>query len=777
MAKNYQTLRALVLGELDGVQRFVERGGKVGQRRLRPIWLASLEQLESFDLGECEVVITDSAALGLGVVDAVNTIKARAPHQAVVLVAGVDEVQTIVEAQQAGLDEYVLRIDDPGFDELLGQTLQRAIDRQRQDLPALLAAELSQSQFWAFFESVPIPMKVLDAEGSIVRVNEAASTFLGYRDEGLVGARIFDIIHVDEIPDARRAFQCLLERGSGEDHDQSEYRYSMITDRRYVRNDGGLVWANIYLLALWNADGSLRHVLGLMVDITHRKVALQVAMANERALLDTAVDGILMVDETGKIEIFNRACERIFGYAAQEVLDYDLNLLLPSKPREQVGWYLSRGLSAESIALEGQRKDGTRFPVEVSIGAIREGEGEGRKFTFVLRDVSERHHLFERLRRSERMEAVGQLAGGVSHDFNNVLTIINTYTYLLSEAARADHKDTVEYAEKILAASERGVRLTSQLMALSPNPLVEPHPLILNEVVVDLGQLFDSALEEDIELVTQLTPGLVAVRADLGQIEQILLNLILNARDAMPHGGKITVKTCNVTIDSAASRREHPPELAPGDYAVVQVQDSGQGIPDLIREHIFDPFFSTKEGGTGLGLATVYSIVERHHGAIGVKTAQGQGTTFIVYLPANDAQVPMPIRHTHQHIGPVRVNSPKTILLVEDEQDIRESLIGIFEQEGYEVLDAGDGLEALALARAHQGPIDMLLTDIVLPGLNGVELAEQVQEIYPEIATVFVSGYAGEALQRKRISPNQVHVSKPYDVRKLKDVVRAVFQR
>ncbi|MBA2665197.1 MAG: PAS domain S-box protein [Bradymonadaceae bacterium] len=779
MTEEIKSIHLVILGALPDARAYFERPDELGGCALHVSRIETLEAFEAFEPGENDVYLidTDADVLGMGVLHVVNAVKQRNPFQPVVMIVRAEDAGLIVLAQHAGLDEYVIRDGEPGFHELLSEALMRARRRSRRDLPALLAVEMSRLQFWAFFDSVPVPMKVLDADGRLLQVNEAATRFFGFDENEMVGQLIYKFMHPDEVEHAEEMYGALLASGGRRATHEAEYEHHIGNDRRYISKTGEFVWGDLFLLALWNADGSFRHVIGIIVDITQRKRAmhdLQAREAKERAILDTTVDGIVTLDADGTIESANRACERMFGYAQGEVIGQNIAQLIPSFTRAVLEPVFEQaGQDIERHEIQGRRKGEASFPLEFGIARM-EIDGE-HKFTAALRDISERKIFIERLRRSERMEAVGQLAGGLAHDFNNVLTIITTFAYLLESQGGLDREADLQL-QKILAATERGARLTDQLLALSPNPVTEFGPLSLNDVVKDVERLLHSVLEEDIAFGTELDPELHVVDADLGNIEQILFNLIINARDAMPGGGELTIRTCNVTIGAEHGCGEHPSELAPGDYALLQVEDSGRGMAAEIRERIFDPFFTTKEHGTGLGLATVANIVEHHGGLIEVRSAEGQGSSFNVYLPAAEGDVSKGQEPVRSPELPSRAGS-YTILLVEDEDDIRLSLTGVFKNEGYTVLSAANAEEALELAERHDGPIDLILTDIVMPGMNGVELAERLHELYPEMRAVFVSGYAGEALRRKRISPNQVHIAKPYDVRALKEAVRQMLSR
>ena len=661
--------------------------------------------------------------------------------------------------------------------------------REHAPQPLTFDPKVPGETFWAYFDATPNPMKVLNLEGRILRANPAFYAYLKYDHHQIVGKTIFEFMHDEDVNEAREHLRQLVStspppfitsaRGS-------YYARQFITERRYKRSDGEHVWANLYLMVLWNPDGSFRHVLGEMVDITAQKRAersLRDRRQEIRAILETASDAIITCNAHGIIEIFNDAAETIFGITEERARGCPIIPLLDA-PIDQARATLrsiverldkagASGRASIHLQTRARRFDGNAFPVD--IGVARTRIGEELTFTIIARDQSEQHHLKERVRRTERMEAFGQLAGGVAHDFNNVLTIVRSYAQIIKDHTSA-HDERTELLDKILAAADRGARLTRQLLVFSPDPSSERSRINLNDVVAALDSLFQSVIEEDIDLNVDLTNELHPIDADLSQMEQIILNLVINARDAMPDGGALTVRTRNEHISE--EDRIGPERLNPGDYVVLEVEDSGEGMKQKLVDRIFEPFFTTKSAGTGLGLSTVYGIVRGHKGIVHVDSDPGRGTRFTILLPAFDAQhtaesdvAPSPAPGEAPGAAPLADVAHHTILVAEDEVDIRDALTRSLRDEGYTVLEARDGREALKLARELDGTIDLLITDIVMPHLSGWELADTISEIHPDAHVIFVSGYAGKTLQRKRLSKREVRFTKPYDLSDLKRVV------
>ncbi len=778
MPSGKRTLRLLILG-VQGLSEIIEQWRQEYSKDIEPLWVDDFDEFLAIDPGSIDVILTDVDGLGRGAREVIRHVKRKPPTSSVVVQAAPHQTATIAELLRAGADEYILRTDDEGYPRLLVTLLDRAGELNR-DLPLAMEG-VSESHFWAFLDSVPIPMKVLDEEGIILHANPALTTFL-YRDrEALEGEEIFDFMHEDEVTEARDAYRELIEQGQPQSQ-KMVFEDRVLPDRRYRRRNGETIWANLYLMPLWDTDGSLFHIVGFMVDITDRKetmLQLKHIEAHQRAILNTAVDGILTIDNEGMIEMFNRSCEEIFGYQSKEIEGRSVKNLFDKHDVERLLDALPDTDSStfdEQVELEGIRKDQSRVPLEVSIGVMNV-DGE-RNFTIVVRDITERKEFLDRIFRSERMEAVGQLAGGIAHDFNNILTIINTHAYLLSIDEGLQTEEAKNYVHKILSATEQGTRLTKQLLSLTPSPLSRPTPIDLNEAVGNMKHLFQSIIEEDIEVQTQLGDRVPPVLADLSQVEQILLNLVINARDAMPQGGIIEIQTAMALIPPPDQKEEYYRGLPPGEYAVMRVCDTGSGVPEEIQDDIFDPYFSTKEPGTGLGLATVYNIAERHGGAVILEESSEEGSIFTVYLPAHyprdsDAKN----ERQNEKLPPKRPEKQdrETLLLVEDEEDIQEALAAVLGKEGYKVLSASSGEEALRLAKNYPETIDLVITDLVMPGMTGVELANQFQLIDSRIPIIFVSGYSGGVLQRKEITPEQAYLHKPYDIKDLKRTIRELL--
>jgi signal transduction histidine kinase len=427
-------------------------------------------------------------------------------------------------------------------------------------------------------------------------------------------------------------------------------------------------------------------------------------------------------------------------------------------------------IPSATIVEWGLRSDGERFPVEVSQSGA-DGYGEGSR-TLIVRDVTDRRRLEAQLRQAQRMEAVGRLAGGVAHDFNNLLTVISGYTeMLLDDLPSGDRlRDPVLMMRQ---AGEQAAALTSQLLAFSRRQVIEPQVLELNSVVSNLTKMLRRLIGEDIELSVALAADLDRVRIDPRQVEQILMNLSVNARDAMPHGGRVTIETANATVDEHFA--QFTPGLIPGRYVLLAVTDSGLGMDENTRSRIFEPFFTTKDPGkgTGLGLAMVYSIVQQAKGHIEVYSELGHGTVFKLYLPSVDG-VDQPKEATDDQAASLQ--GTETILLVEDAEGVRALLQDVLTMYGHQVLVARDGEEGIRLANDHTGPIDLIITDIVMPRMGGRELVERVVTTRPTVRALYLSGYTDEAVMRHGVlEAGAAFLQKPFTARQLMTKVRQIL--
>jgi two-component system, cell cycle sensor histidine kinase and response regulator CckA len=482
-----------------------------------------------------------------------------------------------------------------------------------------------------------------------------------------------------------------------------------------------------------------------------------------RLISENAVDMIAVVDADGHRLYNSPAYERILGYSPEElkgtssfaqIHPHDLSRVQEAASEAKIGGV------ARSIEYRMRHKDGTWRILESTASTVRNNKGEIEKLVIVNRDVSERKHLEEQFRQAQKMEAVGRLSGGIAHDFNNLLGVIIGYAEYLQEQLEKTHvlRGSVD---EIFKAGNRAASLTRQLLAFSRQQVLDPKVLDLNGVVIDMEKLLRRVIGEDIELTTKLETGLGRLKADQSQLEQIVMNLAVNARDAMPKGGKLIIQTENIVMDEVFVRR-HPYPVEPGPYVCLTVADTGTGMDAQTKAKAFDPFFTTKEKGkgTGLGLSTVYGVVKQSGGYIDIHSSPGEGTTFKIYLPRVCEAVRVE-KCSGESAGSFKGN--ETILLTEDETSLRNLTRNTLQGCGYTVLEAKDGTEALKISRNHDEPIDLLLTDVVMPEMGGIALAQELSRERPAMKVVYISGYTGRTFGAQGpIEPGSFFLMKPF---------------
>jgi PAS domain S-box-containing protein len=497
------------------------------------------------------------------------------------------------------------------------------------------------------------------------------------------------------------------------------------------------------------------------------------------ALLESASQAILSVDPNGRIVLANPKTEEMFGYSRQELLGARIEILLPESQRRAHGrdreeYFTRPRVRPMGIGMDlaGRRKDGTEFPVEISLSYVETAEG---LFAIAfVNDISDRKRLEGQLLQAQKMEAVGRLAGGVAHDFNNMLTVIAGYNrMILDELSPLDPLRGC--AQEVLKAADRAAALTKQLLAFSRRQVMQPCVMNVNTAVMHTETMLRRLIGEDVELVLSLPEDVGNIKADPNHIEQAIVNLALNARDAMPKGGRITVETANVHLDENYARTHMG--VKPGEFVMVAVSDTGHGMDAETRRRLFEPFFTTKEKGkgTGLGLATVYGAIKQLGGDIWVYSEPGQGTSFKLYFPRVTETATLPAASP---VEQDRAPSTETILVVEDEQTVRDLTVRILRKLGHTVLAAAHGVEAIEIAKSYSGPIALLLTDVVMPNMSGRQVAEELLKLRPELKVLYLSGYTDHTVVHHGVLEDGVEfLPKPFSrealARKIRDVLGA----
>jgi PAS domain S-box-containing protein len=560
------------------------------------------------------------------------------------------------------------------------------------------------------------------------------------------------------------------------EHDKRARGVASTYEMELVGRRGGRRTVVISGVPVTDDSGRLTGLFGSFTDITEGQRAADALRASEnrlRSLFATSVDAI-GVSRHGIHVMVNPAYLRMFGYGHEDELMGRpiLDLIAPAEHEtimNHVRRRARRMADVEHYLTRGLRRDAREFPLEVHASSY---DHDGEVHTVViLRDITERLQLEEQLRQSQKMDALGRLAGGVAHDFNNLLTVIMSCADLVLGELREDDANAVN-VRLIRSTGERAATLTRQLLALSRGQVIDPKVIDLNVVVAEMGAMLRRLIGSHITLVVEGDPTVSRVRADSGQIQQVLMNLCVNARDAMPDGGRLTIETRDVYVD--ARHASALLDVVAGHFVLLSVTDTGHGMSPETQERLFEPFFTTKPPGqgTGLGLSTVYGIVKQSGGHVSVTSAVGAGTTFQVYLPAVDA----PVAQTEAPSEAATDAGTGTVLLVEDEPALRQLVHGYLSRAGFRVLDAANGLEALAVFARESAAVNVVVTDMLMPGMGGVELARELDRRSPKIRILFVSGYAREGAAILASRPGSSFLAKPFTLPALAARVRALME-
>ncbi len=694
-----------------------------------------------------------------------------------------DHIGRMIEVvQKTARGDYSSRIDSSGHNDDL-DALADAINRMVGDVRERFAEyrgmenafrEITE-KYQRFQENIPGMVYLLtlrqDGSFSFPYVNAASRQLFGLEPEALVrdGALLFGLIHPDD--KARHAES--IRRSA-------ETLQTLREELRHIVN-GEVRWYECIARPELQVNGDILWD-GIMLEITERKRAeegLRESEAKYRRLHETMMDAFVRIDMTGRIQEANRAYQALLGYSEEELLQRTNGDLTPEK------WHaLEAGMIAEQVLVNGHsqvyekeyhRKDGTLFPVELRTFLLRDDTGQPVGMWAIVRDITERRRAEEekaklesQLRQSQKMESVGRLAGGVAHDFNNMLSVILGYAELIKVRLK-DDDPLLKDIQAIEKAAGHSRDVTRQLLALSRKQIIEPRLLNLNDLITSSQNTLSRLIGEDIDMRFYPEDDLQSINFDPTQVDQILVNLVVNARDAMPDGGRLTIETANIRLDEAYCRKHLG--FKPGQYVLLALSDDGVGMDKELQSHLFEPFFTTKEvgEGTGLGLATVYGMVKQNSGFINVYSEPGQGSTFKIYIPSvgEEEKKSEEIEEVPMAYG------AGIVLLVEDEEMVREIAKEILEEIGYTVLAAATPQEAVSLCENKDTVIDLLLTDVVMPGMSGKELKKAIEVIRPGIKVLFMSGYTSNVIAHRGVLEKGVHfIQKPFSMKDLAHKVR-----
>jgi PAS domain S-box-containing protein len=643
-------------------------------------------------------------------------------------------------------------------------TVQDITDRHA----AVEALRASEERYRRIIEATSEGVWIYDAQGITTFMNVPMAEMLGCTVEETLGQPIYNFIDASKRPEAEaradRRRQGKSERG----------------DFCLRRKDGAELWVSAESNPLYHATGRFEGGLVMVTDISMRRRADE-ARARLAAIVESSDDAIISVSLDGLIASWNLGAKNLYQYSPEEIVGKPVTLLIPTGFVEDERRILARaaqGAAVRQYETQRLRKDGSVVEVAVTISPVRDTAGNVIGVSKIARDLTPRREAEIALRRTEeqfrqaqKMEAVGRLAGGVAHDFNNLLSVILSYAGLAVDTLKVGDPLRGDL-EQIEIAGNRATELTRQLLAFSRQQVLQPRVLDLNQIVAGMKPMLTRLLGEDIDLAAVAASDLFRVLADPGQVEQVVMNLAVNARDAMPNGGKLTIETANVELspdDVAADVG-----VQAGHYAMLAVSDTGVGMDAATRARIFEPFFTTKDKGkgTGLGLSTVFGIVQQSGGHVGVYSEPGQGCTFKVYLPATDRVAEAPVAATMAAV----LHGSETILLVEDEPQVRAVECSILRRHGYHVLETSNGGEAFLIAREFAGRIHLMLTDVVMPRMSGRVLAQELAAQRPDMKVLFASGYTDDAIVHHGVlNAGVAFLQKPFTpdalLRKIREVL------
>ncbi|MBF0450213.1 MAG: PAS domain S-box protein [Candidatus Magnetomorum sp.] len=583
----------------------------------------------------------------------------------------------------------------------------------------------------------------------------------------------------DTFPHSYKVFQQLLhpdDKGRL-DHffcNQLKHKKTFFIEFRMKTRDDNWLWVESRGKTMaWDEQGIATRAMGTLSDISERKRS-EMELHRHSQALQQSLDGVALSDMEGKIEFVNQAWAQMHSYSIEELIGKNLHIFM--KPPQQANYskFIENVRKKSGIVQDDEHiaKDGKIFPIRLTASVLTDTSSEPIGLLLIARDITDEINLEAQLLQAQKMESIGRLAGGIAHDFNNLLSpiIANTQMVMTDLPLNPSNKRRLE---RVLTAAERASDLTRQILVFSRKQPLDMHTFCLAEVVDGFYNIITCMIREDIKFVTHTSGSKGYIHADISQIEQILMNILVNAQDAMTHGGQINLFVSDINLDETYAEKH--PDVTPGDYVMLIISDSGTGMSRETLKKAFEPFYTTKEKGkgTGLGLSTVYGIVKQHGGHIRAFSVKNEGTTFTLYFPRVEkgAKKTANIYSSQKQTG-----GHETVLVVEDEDMVRDLVISILNRFGYHVLDARDANHCMEIIEAYDGPIHLLLTDVVMPGMNGKELYMTLSRQYPDLKVIFMSGYTNDDIFDRGIKDSEVEfIQKPISVQKLAEAVRRIL--
>jgi PAS domain S-box-containing protein len=716
-----------------------------------------------------DLILSDYTLPRFDGMTALSLAKERAPSIPFLIVTGSVNEETAVGCMKAGATDYLLKSNLAR----IGPAIEAALERSRahaQKVEAEAALAASERRFRSLVQNSSDLVTILAPDGTILYASDSAERIVGYAPGDLVGSSLLSYLDGNGVHTVR----ALLQAGNGRTNGGGAIEFCL------RRGDGSPVWLEAVGTNLLT-DATIRGIVLNARDVSERKRADRALRESEeryRDLFDNASDLVCMTAPDGSLLYVNHAWQQGTGYAEAEIGRMQVLDLVHPDSRAYYAQVLERVLSGERldhVELVFVPKTGAPITVEGNLSCTFK-DGQPSVVRGIYRDVTERKRVEEHLRRAERMQAAGKLAGGVAHEVNNMMTgVIGFSEFLLRSLEAGDPRRSD--VEEVIKAGTRAADVTRQLLAFTRQQFLQPEVLEVNAVVSDMVKMLRRSLGEDHVLELQLSPDAGQLRADRGQLEQVLINLVLNARDAIPRHGRVSIQTAPAVWDEVYAQRHGGVDLPLGSYVMLAVSDTGSGMEAEVQARIFEPFFTTKAigQGTGLGLSTVYGIVKQSGGYVWVYSEPGEGSVFKIYLPA--AQPEQSGQSTREE-REAPVGGSETILVIEDEDVVRLLASRGLTDQGYSVVQARNGAQALKYIEQHPGTIDLVISDVVMPEMGGRELGRALARVEPTLLVLFMSGYTGEdVVQRGLLDPDAPFQQKPFTPAGLATKVRAMLDQ